>query len=73
MEFQILTVKIHIKILFAVRWNWIVQRRRYPARCAPAGEAEAGSGPANARSAGGYRQHLKRILEEIDSIANTDL
>ena len=32
-----------LKTLFAVRWNLIVLRRRFPARYAPAGEAEAGS------------------------------
>src|SRR6266702_8411789 len=32
-----------VKPLFAVRWNLIVQRRPLPARCQPAGEAEAGS------------------------------
>ena len=32
-----------VKTLFAVRWNCIVLRRRLPARCAPAGEGEAGS------------------------------
>ena len=31
-----------VKTLFAVRWNLIVQRRRFIARCSPAGEAEAG-------------------------------
>ncbi len=36
-------VRQTVKTLFAVRWNCIVLRRRLLAKCAPAGEAEAGS------------------------------
>jgi hypothetical protein len=32
-----------VKTLLAVRWNCIVLRTGFPAKCAPTGEAEAGS------------------------------
>ena len=36
-------VRQTVKTLHAVRWNLIVPRTGFPARCEPAGEAEAGS------------------------------
>ncbi len=56
-------VRQTVKTLFAVRWNCIVLRRRFPARCVPAGEAEAGSAGAVARARGAKRGRGGRCLD----------
>ena len=56
------------KTLLAVRWNCIVQRRRFLARCGPAGEAEAGS--AGAQPAKYDDMELDRSTETLRGVAD---